>query len=153
MRVLMLAATYPPTRCGVGDYARRLGRELMAQGAVVFVLTGTSLEEEHDHGVGEEHASAGDRPPRVALPPIAFERQPDGIELARAVEHWDWSALDVIESVLRTESFDVISLQYHGEDYLLHPAVCAVPDLARERGMSVVTTFHNLQQPRAWTDR
>lgn len=150
MRVLMIAATYPPTRCGVGDYSRRLGRELGKQGATVFVLTGTSMDEEHDHATEDDHTSAGPRPARATVPRVEFDRQSDGIELARAVEHWDWRALDVIEQVLDAQRFDVISLQYHGEDYLLHPAVCAVADLARERGVPVITTFHNLQQPRPW---
>lgn len=152
MRVLLIAATYPPTRCGVGDYSRRLARELGAQGATMFVLTGTSLDEEHDHVVDDEHAPAGHRPPRGTVPRVEFVRQPDGIELARAVDDWQWSSLDVIESVLAAQPFDVISLQYHGEDYLLHPAICSVADLARSRGVAVVTTFHNLQQPRPWSE-
>jgi len=31
MRVLMISAAYPPDRCGVGDYSRRLARELAAR--------------------------------------------------------------------------------------------------------------------------
>lgn len=150
MRVLMIAATYPPTRCGVGDYARRLGRELAHQGATVRVLTGTSTDEEHDHATGDEHTSAGARPPRVRRTPVDFADQGDGIALARAVEEWDWTALDFVEDVLDAGGIDVVSLQYHGEDYLLHPAICAVADLARARGVAVVTTLHNLQQPRPW---
>lgn len=149
MRILVIAATYPPTRCGVGDYVRRLGHELASIGVDVHILTGSATDEEHDHAV-DAHAPVGARPePRVVEAPD-FEPVGGGVRLARGVDEWDWSCLDHAAAALDRIRPDVLSLQYHGEDYLLHPAVCALADLAAERGVPLVTTFHNLQSPRGW---
>ena len=151
MRILIVAATYPPTRCGVGDYVRRVARELRADGDEVYVLTGEAEDEEHDHG-DLTKGTVDPRPAPSPRPVPVFERDGWGVHVARVVETWDWSALDWIDAALAAVGPDVVSLQYHGEDYLLHPAVCAVPDLARTRGRTTVTTLHNLQQPMQWDD-
>jgi len=44
----------------------------------------------------------------------------------------------------------LLSLQYHGEDYLLHPAVCHVPEVSVAAAAPTALTLHNLQRPRAW---
>ena len=154
MRVLMIAATYPPTRCGVGDYVRRLGAELAAAGAEVLVLTGMSTEEEHAHTAPSAAAEGPlDRAPEAQ--PVGaprFEPTGDGLALARAVGHWDYRCLDTVRAALDSTRPDVVALQYHGEDYLLHPAVCRIPGLARSAGARCVATLHNLQAPRAAVD-
>mgnify|MGYP001101756940 CR=1 FL=1 len=151
MRILIIAATYPPTRCGVGDYVRRVGHEFVGEANEIFVLTGASEDEDHDHG-DPTVAAVGPRPkPRKGIE-VRFEADGSGVKLARAVETWDWSALDAIESALRDVAPDVVNLQYHGEDYLLHPAICLTPDLARMHDVPTVTTLHNLQQPLRWEE-
>ncbi len=151
MRILMIAATYPPTRCGVGDYVRRVGHELHRVGEDVFVLTGEAEDLEHDHG-DPTVAAVGARPAPRRIETLRFDTEDHGVRLSRQVPDWRWGALDWIDAALREVRPDVVSLQFHGEDYLLHPAVCAVGDLAREHGRPVVTTLHNLQRPVAWSD-
>ena len=151
MRILIIAATYPPTRCGVGDYVRRVGRELRGIDEEVFVLTGEAEDLDHDHG-DPTIASVGARPAPRRVDDLRFDTEDHGVRLSRRVPAWDWGALDWIEAGLRDLQPDVVSLQFHGEDYLLHPAVCAVPDLARRHGCPVVTTLHNLQRPVAWAE-
>lgn len=152
MRILMIAATYPPTRCGVGDYVRRLGQELALAGAEVFVLTGESEDEEHEHGAVDPARSVEARPAARAVEAPRFEGTPEGIQLARAVHEWDWPCLDTIEATLDAVAPDVVALQYHGEDYLLHPAVCCVPEITARRAIASVVTLHNLQEPRPAVD-
>lgn len=151
MRILMIAATYPPTRCGVGDYVRRVGHELVAADTEVYVLTGEAEDLDHDHG-DPTVAEVGPRPTPRPDVRVAFDAVEGDVHLARVVDRWDWSALDSIEAALRTVRPDVVNLQYHGEDYLLHPAICATADIARAHGVSTVTTLHNLQQPLRWAD-
>lgn len=43
MKVLMLCGSYPPARCGVGDYTRMLSRELASLGAGVVIITSSYL--------------------------------------------------------------------------------------------------------------
>lgn len=151
MRILIIAATYPPTRCGVGDYVRRVGHALAARGTEVYVLTGRSEDLDHDHG-DPTVATVGPRPAVRAEVTVAFEERDAGVHLARAVDSWDWSALDLVEAAIADVAPDVVNLQYHGEDYLLHPAICGTPDLARAHDVPTVTTLHNLQQPLRWPE-
>lgn len=146
MRILMIAATYPPTRCGVGDYARRVAMELTDDDTEVFVLTGASEDLEHDHG-DVTVATVQARPTTLRPAAVDFDPLDGRVHVARAVENWDWSSLEFVEGALASLAPDVVSLQYHGEDYLLHPAVCSIADLAAARGIRTVTTLHNLQQP------
>ena len=53
MRILLFSSSYPPVECGVGEYTRELGAELVQAGHEVTVVTGAT----------STSASAG--PPRV----------------------------------------------------------------------------------------
>lgn len=154
-QILVLAATYPPTRCGVGEYVKRLGAELVREGCEVRVLTGVGEDPEHRHDVAPEDEDGPVTPPPAAWPAVApprFEQRGDGPLVARAVRHWNWEALALLDSVLAAAPATLVNVQYHGEDYLLHPAVCAVPALCARRGVPTVTTLHNLQRPRPWSN-
>lgn len=152
-RVLILAATYPPTRCGVGEYVKRLSAELALEGTEVRVLTGIGEDPEHRHDVApEDQRGPIPAPPPAwpAVPAPRFEPHSNGVLVARAVRHWNWEALALLDAALAALPPTLVNVQYHGEDYLLHPAVCAVPALAARHGLPTVTTLHNLQDPRRW---
>lgn len=146
-KLLLVAATFPPTRCGVGDYTRRLAAEL-ARETHVHVLTGEAEDPEHQHVHPESLPTVGPcPPPRVVSPPMFLEER-ERVRIARCVRTWDWSALDVLRAAIGAMRPDLVSLQYHGEDFLLHPAVCHLPAIARAEGVPTVVTLHNLQEPR-----
>jgi glycosyltransferase involved in cell wall biosynthesis len=81
----------------------------------------------------------------------AADSRTDGLQVYRAVESWDWSAQGWFAGALQQIKPHIVSLQYHGEDFMLHPAVCLFAEIASQHGIPVVTTFHNLQKPRGWT--
>jgi glycosyltransferase involved in cell wall biosynthesis len=150
LRVLMVSATYPPTRCGVGEYVSRLAAELVTLGAQVFVLSGRAAGPQHQHELLSPETGIGPPPALQSAEPPVFTPDPAGVLLARAVERWSWDALPLVAATLRAVRPHVLNVQYHAEDYALHPAVCELAALAAPLGVPAVTTFHNLQEPHAW---
>jgi glycosyltransferase involved in cell wall biosynthesis len=148
--VLLVAATYPPTRCGVADYTHRLALALAANGASVHVLTGASQDPEHQHDFPALEPVVGAPPADVPMTLPVSRPDADGIRVMRAVERWDWSSRAAFAAALRSAAPAVVSLQYHGEDFWLHPAVCTFAEMAHAVDIGTVTTFHNLQKPRGW---
>jgi len=151
VRILLVAATFPPTRCGVADYAQRLCLQLASLGHEVHVLTGRALDPEHQHATPESLGPVGVATPSRPRALPAAEARADGLHVYRAVDSWDWSAQDWFAGALQQLRPQIVSLQYHGEDFLLHPAVCMFAELAAQQNIPSVTTFHNLQKPRGWT--
>lgn len=90
MRVLMVTGSYPPQRCGVGDYTAALVRSLRAAGATAGVLTG-----------------------RGPAGPDAAE-DPD---VLRDVPSWRRRSLPAALRVVRRWRPDVVHVQYPTQGY------------------------------------
>jgi glycosyltransferase involved in cell wall biosynthesis len=115
LRVLLVSGSYPPMRCGVGDYTERLAVALRGQpGVEVQVVTST-----------ESGAAAGDQPwVRPAMP------------------SWRLVALADFATVLGQFRPDIVHIQYPTQGYRVASGPVAIPFVARLRGAAVVVTWH-----------
>jgi hypothetical protein len=86
MRILIITGSFPPMRCGVGDYTYQLA-ESLAQGSGLSVVVLTS---------------------RAAATPST----PTAFEVFPVMESWDDSEASTIEEVTRKWSPDLVHIQY-----------------------------------------
>ncbi|HAV42565.1 TPA: hypothetical protein DCX15_00910 [bacterium] len=124
MKILMIVASFPPQRCGVGDYTEQLCKNLVTDGVEVGVITSAGSREG-----GEER-----REQRFKVYPV--------------VKRWGFGALFPILRLVRALRPDVIHIQYHGEDYEKSIMISLLPLILRFLGKGLrITTLHNLQEP------
>jgi glycosyltransferase involved in cell wall biosynthesis len=121
MRVLLVSGTYPPVRCGVGDYTAGLARAFgRREDVTVSVLTSSG--------------AAGAREERVELFP--------------EVRTWKIADSPLILRRIRGWCPDIVHIQYptlyYGEIQWILPA------LARLVNGPVVQTWHEYYSPRNW---
>jgi glycosyltransferase involved in cell wall biosynthesis len=124
MHIALLSAEYFPQPGGVGDYTRRLGLALAAQGQRVAVIGGTAA-----------------RPP-AATPP-------DPLTLLPVVEAWDWRCWPAVIQALDRLRPAVLHIQYQTGAYSMHPAINLLPWRLRSlpRRPRLLVTFHDLLEP------
>ena len=116
MRVLLVTGSFPPMRCGVGDYTRHLAQALAARAGVqVGVLTS-----------------------REALPSQAAESD----AFFPVVEAWRLRDLPRILSVLRRWKPDIVHIQFPTQGYRGSRLPSLLPMLFRLAGFRVVQTWH-----------
>src|SRR3954463_16622853 len=117
MRVLLISGSYPPMKCGVGDYTARLARSLQDYTDIkVSVLT-----------------SAMDAPNSLS----------DGPELYRVVTTWGRSGLIRFFSVMRRIQPDVVHIQFPTQGYDSWSGLAAIALFSRIRWhVPVVATLH-----------
>ena len=117
MKVLMVCGSYPPARCGIGDYTGFLSKELSRQGIDVEVLTSSYL--------GIKGASG-----RLKVSP--------------SVDSWSventWKILDKA----READPDIVHIQYPNLEYKKNLSFNFLPALIKRSmpGIRVVETFH-----------
>jgi len=123
-KLLVITGTWPPLRCGVGDYTRELCRELAKLPWEVHVLTSRL---------------AGEQVPGVTLHPLA--------------ETWSWPVLDQVENCIRELQPDVVNLQWPTAVYGRSLAVNGLAWRLRRAfpGLPLVTTLHELRYFKPWT--
>ncbi|MGQ9630206.1 MAG: glycosyltransferase family 4 protein [bacterium] len=124
MRLLMVAPTFPPTQCGVGDYTFQVCKHLAEDlGVRIVVATGHS--------------------------PLAekIEILRGDIEVVRGVRKWNFPSIGWIKKIAGEINPDIVHIQYHSGDYGRHPAINFLPSLLNHR-YKIVTTLHNLTPPR-----
>ncbi|MBI1299381.1 glycosyltransferase [bacterium] len=114
-RIALVTGAWPPIKCGVGDFCRRLAVEMSHQGAPVAVVT--------DRGA---------------------QAQPgDAVTVHATVPHWGPSALPAVLRSVAAAGPDVVNLHYPTVNYhrlsLVDLLPLAVRTLLR---LPVVTTVH-----------
>jgi glycosyltransferase involved in cell wall biosynthesis len=124
MKVLLITGSFPPMRCGVGDYTHQLALTLArVPGVVVAVLTSRAAASFETHA--------------------AFEFFP-------IVEAWNWSEVGPILKTIRSWSPDLVHIQYPTQGYLGKPLPWLpwlLPLHLRLAGISVVQTWHEIYSP------
>lgn len=116
IKVLLVTGSYPPMRCGVGDYAERLACALREQPGIEPEVLTTRLP---------------------APPPM------DPPWVRRAMPSWRISALPQFLDIAREFRPDVVHMQYPTQGYCVATGPILIPMLARWRlGASVVETWH-----------
>lgn len=115
MKVCFISGSYPPIKCGIGDYAQRLAAALRAAGADVQVITSKS-----------------------AGPARGSE-----VQIASIVDSWDVRAFPTVLSRVRSMAPDIVNIQYPTQRYGRQPVVNLLPALIRARlHIPVITTIH-----------
>lgn len=116
MRVLLVTGSFPPMRCGVGDYSQNLAESLAAAHEVkVGVLTSVS-------GTGKEKT--------------------DRVEIFPLIERWSLAeALKAIR-IIRHWSPDIVHIQYPTQGYGNGYLPWVLPMIVFLMGKKVVQTWH-----------
>jgi glycosyltransferase involved in cell wall biosynthesis len=116
MRLLLVTGSYPPMRCGVGDYSHNLAKALAAVSCTrVGVLTSFAAGPDGDK---------------------------EGISIFPLIKRWSLIELPAIVKAIRSWSPDIVHIQYptqgYGDGFLpwLLPMVCFL------LGKRVVQTWH-----------
>lgn len=111
-----MTGSYPPMRCGVGDYSSRLAASLAAlPGLSVEVLT-----------TGTEDAA----------------EVIDGIVVRRAMGDWSLRSVSTFVSAIRRSQPDIVHVQYPTQGYADGWLPNIIPLLSRLLGHRVVQTWH-----------
>lgn len=121
MKILLITGSFPPMRCGVGDYTFQLARALARDpGLQVAVLTSTA-------------AALLESPTNFAFFPV--------------VRAWDWSELKSILGVIRKWKPDLVHVQYPTLGYGRKRLPWVLPLCLHLAGFPVVQTWHEIYQP------
>jgi len=122
MRVLFISGSYPPMKCGVGDYLYRLAQAISdTPGIKVGVLT--SLDASKDI-------------------------QPDHPERFPIIQNWGLGSLRHIVRFMRTWKPDIVHIQYPTQGYSISPgtlrslSISLLPAISFILGAKVVQTWH-----------
>src|SRR5262245_2539458 len=119
MRVLLITGSFPPMRCGVGDYTSHLAHALAARGGVeVGVLT------------SREAASGATA----------------DLQLFPIIDGWRFTELPRILRVLRSWRPDVIHVQYPTKGYRRRLLPVLLPLICRTAGFRVAQTWHEYRR-------
>jgi glycosyltransferase involved in cell wall biosynthesis len=118
-RICLITGSYPPLRCGVGDYVSQLARTLAARGNEVHVITSKSA----GNGGGGEIVHA-------------------------VVSRWTPLAMYRLLRTIRALRPEVVHMQYptNGYGYQIGPQALVM--LCRLSGMKVITTSHEFIRAR-----
>lgn len=113
MRILLITGSFPPMKCGVGDYSANLASGLAALPDVeIGVLTGSGAE-------------AG-----------------NGVRLVMPTTSWQWRDMGSIVREVRGFRPDLVHVQYPTEGYGRNVMPFWIPLVARLLGIPVVQTWH-----------
>lgn len=117
MRILLITGSFPPMRCGVGDYTHQLAMALARDTQLqVAVLTS-----------------------REAAPSVS----PDFVFFP-VVETWNWRELNTILDVIRKWAPDLVHIQYPTLGYGHKGLPWLLPLCLRLAGYPVVQTWHEI---------
>jgi glycosyltransferase involved in cell wall biosynthesis len=124
MHVVFVTGEYPPMEGGVGAYTRELARALVAQGAHVSVITGTTAQ--------------------VEGAPVGTDA---GVAVHAVLDGWGWSMTGQVRTLARDLGADWLHVQYQTAAFAMHPAVNFAPGRWRGHGLRVGWTYHDLLVP------
>jgi glycosyltransferase involved in cell wall biosynthesis len=106
LKICLITGTFPPIRCGIGDYTAKLAAALAAvpeTNIEVSVIT------------SEQAASVEDK----------------RVKLVALVPSWNWSGARHVIRYLLAERPDIVHFQYPTALYGRHPAITLLPGLVR----------------------
>lgn len=119
MRVLLITGSFPPMRCGVGDYTYHLALALARDSQLtVAVLTSTAAT-------------------RLGLH--------QGIVVLPVVKAWAWKEIRTILDAIRQWAPDVVHIQYPTMGYGPKRLPSLLPLVLRLAGFAIVQTWHELE--------
>lgn len=118
VKILLVTGSFPPGKCGVGDYSYRLAKALAAQpGMHVGVLTSVSFGDSQTH---------------------------EGIEMFPIVHGWRLREIQKFVKLVRSWSPDIVHVQYPTQGYMGGLLSWFLPLVAFMLGKKVVQTWHEI---------
>ncbi len=118
MRVLLVTGSFPPMRCGVGDYSQNLADALEANGHVeMAVLTSDQT---------------------------GAQQRRNGIEIFPVIKKWRLSEIPTVIKVLRYWKPDLVHIQYPTQGYGRGMLPWVFPLIAFFMRVKVVQTWHEM---------
>lgn len=121
MRVLLVAGSYPPDHCGVGDYTEKLATALTkVHGLHVGVLT-------------------------TVLPGRVRSHQ---VELVEAAKNWSFSELLKLIRAVRQWKPDFVHIQYPSQGFFFRRLPSFLPLIYKLIGIRVILTWHEPHRQR-----
>ncbi len=123
-KVAIISGTFPPMRCGVGDYTAMLSQHLAGQAVTVSVLTST-----------------------------AAQALPGPVEVLPMVPQWRWGSIKLIIDQLRILSPDIVLMQWPTAAYGRSLAINYLPRAIKNNfpELPLVATLHELRYFKPWT--
>ncbi len=116
MRVCFVSGSYPPVRCGIGDYLQQLCHALSEQGTSVDVITSA------ESGIARRDAE---------------------VHLWPEVRNWSLACLPVVKRLLSQIQPDIVNIQYPTQAYGRRVAINLMPAYVRHNyRVPVLTTIH-----------
>ena len=100
MRVCFVSGSYPPVRCGIGDYLQQLCHALSEQGTSVDVITSA------ESGIARRDAE---------------------VHLWPEVRNWSLACLPVVKRLLSQIQPDIVNIQYPTQAYGRRVAINLMP--------------------------
>jgi len=119
MKVIFVSGSYPPMRCGIGDYLQCLAEAIAATGQVdVFVYTSNS----------------------PAVP--SSEGNP---KIMPVIRHWNWWSVAKISRAISQIQPDIVHIQYPTAGYKKSKAVQFLPFFIKlqNNNIKIVQTWHD----------
>lgn len=121
LRILLVSGSYPPMRCGVGDYTRCLAESLAGYESITLKVLTT-----------------------VSLP--AHDGDPSWLH--RSMRNWQLGSLGPYLQLLRDFQPNIVHAQYPARGYSVWTGPAVIPILARAWSRaSVVETWHEYPYP------
>jgi glycosyltransferase involved in cell wall biosynthesis len=118
MKVLIVTGSYPPMRCGVGDYSHSLVESLVANHEVeIGVLTSVTEVDKNDL---------------------------TGVQIFPIIKKWNILEIFKIIKVIQYWSPDIVHVQYPTQAYKNNLLPWVVPMIAYLMGKKVVQTWHEI---------
>lgn len=116
LKVMLITGSYPPMKCGVGAYTKRLAEALAElQGVKVFVLTDTRAQKHSKN-------------PNVEVIPV--------------IKNWRIGEIFRVLSILKKYNPDIVHIQYPTQGYANRRMPLFLPLLVRLYGKKCVQTWH-----------
>lgn len=126
MKILIISPSFPPQKCGIGDYTKILSRYLTNLGQEVEIITASSMKK-----LNKEYTQK---------PKINF-----------AVDKWNWSALQTIKRLIQTSKADWVVIEYSIAGYSdYHPMISFLPMFIKfwRLNCKTLVTIHEITPPR-----
>lgn len=115
IKILLVSGSFPPIKCGVGDYTYIVASQLAAMPELeIGVLTSAGTNDCH------------------------------GIQVYKNGGSWRWRDLSHILAAVRQFSPDIIHIQYPTAGYGRHKMPVFLPCILRNSGFSIVQTWHEV---------
>lgn len=113
VKIVMITGSYPPDKCGVGDYTKLLANNLVKQQIDLNIITSCKKIDNNEH-----------------------------ITINNEIDDWSIKNLNKILKVIENINPDIVHIQYPTKGYGRKIAINILPMLLKLKRYKVITTLH-----------